>query len=108
NWPSLVPKLPFGNALFRNAVSPFRSGRGRNGVSQSERSQTGVWEREASLTRLRECAKSRLIRRGPHGSACAAAALSFGRGRYALPDAIRAGRGAPRRWWSKNSCIRTV
>src|SRR5262245_60752336 len=44
----LVPKLLFGNALLRNSVSPLPPAvRARNGVSESGRSQTGVWEREA-------------------------------------------------------------
>src|SRR5205823_1864015 len=45
----LVPKLPFGNALSRNAVSP---GAGLQEAAPAKpsfakgRSQTGVWERE--------------------------------------------------------------
>ena len=38
------PKLLFGNNLFRNSASVPHRRRVRNGVSQSGRSQTGVWE----------------------------------------------------------------
>src|SRR5438477_11348651 len=41
----LVPKLLFGNALFRNSVSVAGGMAERNEVSQPGRSQTGVWER---------------------------------------------------------------
>src|SRR5207244_3725757 len=43
---SLVPKLRFGNTLFRNSVSAVAARTARNGVSQNWRSQTGGWERE--------------------------------------------------------------